>query len=94
MKGSCVLYMILKREIEYVSYKADLRYFTAIRVFYLQAYVIFDINVIGFVVRGVSTTYIKTVGYEAAMVSVIICPDADHVNTCGFSKLANFYIAF
>ncbi|OLY80120.1 hypothetical protein AYI68_g5790 [Smittium mucronatum] len=46
---------------------------------YLQAYNMFDMNVIGFSVRIVSTTYAITVGYVDAKDSVIIEPDADHV---------------
>ena len=46
----------------------------------LQAYRIFDINVAGAVVRGVSIMYATTVGKEDATASVMIAPDADQVN--------------
>ena len=46
---------------------------------YLHAYSIFDINVAGATVRGVSTMYATTVGSADATASVIIAPDADHV---------------
>jgi len=39
----------------------------------------FDINVAGAVVRGVSIMYATTVGNEAATASVMIAPDADQV---------------
>ena len=47
----------------------------------LHAYNIFDMNVTGFVLLAVSITYTTTVGNDAAKVSVIIEPDADHVKT-------------
>lgn len=37
-------------------------------------------KVAGAVVRGVSTTYATTVGKDEATASVMIAPDADHVN--------------
>ena len=40
----------------------------------------FDINVAGAVVRGVSIMYATTVGKEDATASVMIAPDADQVN--------------
>ena len=40
----------------------------------------FDMNVAGAVVLGVSITYATTVGKEEATASVIIAPDADQVN--------------
>ena len=40
----------------------------------------FDINVAGAVVRGVSMMYATTVGNDEATASVIIAPEADHVN--------------
>ena len=40
-----------------------------------------DMNVVQFVVRGVSTIYNKTVGKLVANVSEIIVPDALQVNT-------------
>jgi hypothetical protein len=46
---------------------------------YLHAYSIFDMNVAGATVRGVSTTYAITVGSADATASVIIAPDADQV---------------
>jgi len=48
---------------------------------YLQAYIILLINVIGLLVRKVSTTYTITVGNVAPNDSVMIVPDADQVNT-------------
>lgn len=53
------------------------------RVLYMMehAYIMLDINVVGFVVRGVSTTYTTTVGKDDANESVMMEPDADHVNT-------------
>lgn len=48
---------------------------------YLHAYNMLDMNVTGERVRGVSTTYKTTVGKVAANMSVIIAPEADHVNT-------------
>ncbi len=47
----------------------------------LQAYSIFDMNVTGLVLLAVSITYTTTVGKLDAIVSVMIDPDADHVNT-------------
>ena len=47
-----------------------------------QAYSMLDMNVTGLAQRGVSITYTTTVGSVAASVSVMIVPDADHVNTC------------
>jgi hypothetical protein len=46
---------------------------------YLHAYSIFDMNVAGATVRGVSTMYAITVGSADATASVIIAPDADQV---------------
>lgn len=46
---------------------------------HLQAYNIFDMNVAGAVVRGVSMMYATTVDIDEATASVIIAPDADHV---------------
>ena len=46
-----------------------------------QAYSMFDMNVTGLALRGVSITYTSTVGSVEARASVIIWPDADHVNT-------------
>lgn len=46
---------------------------------YLHAYSIFDMNVAGATVRGVSTMYATTVGSADATASVIIAPDADQV---------------
>jgi len=46
---------------------------------YLHAYSIFDMNVAGATVRGVSTMYAITVGSADAMASVIIAPEADQV---------------
>ena len=46
---------------------------------YLHAYNIFDMNVAGATVRGVSTMYATTVGSADATASVIIAPDADQV---------------
>ena len=40
-----------------------------------------DMKVTGLVVRGVSIMYKTTVGFNVATDSVIIEPDADHVNT-------------
>jgi len=40
----------------------------------------FDMKVAGAVVRGVSMMYATTVGSEDAMASVMIAPEADHVN--------------
>jgi hypothetical protein len=53
------------------------------RVLYsiLHAYSMLLIKVVGFVVRGVSTTYTKHVGNVLLRLSVMICPLADHVNT-------------
>jgi hypothetical protein len=48
---------------------------------YLHAYSMLDMNVVGLLDRGVSTTYKITVGYLDAIVSVMIVPEADHVNT-------------
>lgn len=45
----------------------------------LHAYNMFDINVAGAVVRGVSIMYATTVGNEDATASVMIAPDADQV---------------
>lgn len=39
----------------------------------------FDMNVAGDVVRGVSMMYATTVGSEEATASVMIAPDADQV---------------
>lgn len=39
----------------------------------------FDMNVAGAVVRGVSIMYATTVGKDDATASVIIAPDADQV---------------
>jgi len=41
----------------------------------------FEINVIGFILLTKSVTYIMTVGNKAAKDSVIIFPEALHVNT-------------
>lgn len=46
-----------------------------------QAYNILDINVVGFIDRTTSITYTIIVGNDVARPSVIIVPDADHVNT-------------
>jgi hypothetical protein len=46
---------------------------------YLHAYNIFDMNVAGAVVRGVSIMYATTVGIDEATASVIIAPEADQV---------------
>ena len=46
---------------------------------HLHAYSIFDMNVAGATVRGVSTMYAITVGSADATASVIIAPDADQV---------------
>ncbi len=40
----------------------------------------FDMNVAGAIVLGVSIMYATTVGKEDATASVIIAPEADHVN--------------
>lgn len=40
-----------------------------------------DMNVVGHLERTTSMTYTTTVGNEVASASVIIVPDADHVNT-------------
>ena len=61
---------------------------------HLQAYSIFDMNVVGLVQRGVSTTYSSTVGNAYASASVIMAPDADHVNTSicpGVSTITYLY---
>ena len=47
----------------------------------LQAYNIFDIKVTGFTQRAVSMMYATTVGNDDARDSVMIAPEADHVNT-------------
>ena len=47
---------------------------------YLHAYSMLDINVAGAVARGVSTMYAMTVGIAEATASVMMAPDADHVN--------------
>ena len=47
----------------------------------LQAYNILDIKVTGLTQRAVSMTYATTVGNDDASDSVMIAPDADHVNT-------------
>ena len=47
----------------------------------LQAYNMFDMNVTGFTQRAVSMMYATTVGNDDASDSVIMAPDADHVNT-------------
>lgn len=55
-----------------------------------HAYSIFDINVTGLTLLTVSITYTTTVGNWEAKVSVIILPEADHVNTSicpGVSKI-------
>lgn len=39
-----------------------------------------ETNVFGLAVRGVSTTYTMTVGNVDASDSVIMAPEADHVN--------------
>ena len=57
----------------------------------LHAYSMLDMNVIGLVLRAVSTTYTTTVGNVDAKVSVIIEPEADQVKTSicpGVSKIA------
>lgn len=46
-----------------------------------QAYSMFDMNVVGCTERTTSMTYMTIVGKEDANASVIIVPDADHVNT-------------
>lgn len=46
---------------------------------HLHAYSIFDMNVAGAIVLGVSITYATTAGMEDAMASVIMEPDADQV---------------
>lgn len=46
-----------------------------------QAYSMLDMNVVGHLERTTSMTYTTTVGNEVASASVIIVPDADHVNT-------------
>lgn len=46
-----------------------------------QAYSMFDMNVVGHLDRGTSITYTIIVGNEVAKASVMIVPDADHVNT-------------
>lgn len=46
-----------------------------------QAYNIFDMNVVGDFERGTSITYTTIVGNDVANASVIMVPDADHVNT-------------
>lgn len=48
---------------------------------HLQAYNMFDMNVIGWDERGVSTTYKRTVGREEDSDSVMIVPEADQVKT-------------
>jgi hypothetical protein len=48
-------------------------------VAYLHAYSMFDMNVAGALVRGVSMMYATTVGNDDAIASVMIAPDADHV---------------
>jgi len=47
----------------------------------LQAYSMFDMNVTGLVLLAVSIMYTTTVAKEDASASVIMAPDADHVNT-------------
>ena len=47
----------------------------------LQAYNILDMKVTGLVLLTVSMTYTTMVGKLDANVSVIMDPDADHVNT-------------
>ena len=47
----------------------------------LQAYSMFDMNVTGLVLLAVSTMYTTIVANEDARASVMIAPDADHVNT-------------
>jgi len=52
----------------------------------------FDMNVTGLVLLAVSIMYTTTVAKEDASASVIMAPDADHVNTSiwpGVSKIAN-----
>ena len=51
----------------------------AVMTTYLHAYSIFDMNVAGATVRGVSTMYAITVGSADATASVIIAPEADQV---------------
>jgi hypothetical protein len=46
-----------------------------------HAYNMLDMNVTGDTLRTVSITYTTTVGQDEARDSVIIVPDADHVNT-------------
>lgn len=46
----------------------------------LQAYSILLIKVAGLAERGVSTTYVTMVGKVDAKASVMIAPEADHVN--------------
>lgn len=46
-----------------------------------QAYSMFDMNVVGDFDRGTSITYTTIVGKDVANASVMIVPDADHVNT-------------
>lgn len=48
---------------------------------YLHAYSMLDMKVTGLCVRGVSMTKRRTVGKEDATMSVMMLPDADHVNT-------------
>ena len=57
----------------------------------LHAYSIFDMKVTGLVLLAVSIMYTTIVANEDARASVIIAPDADHVNTSiwpGVSKIA------
>lgn len=57
----------------------------------LQAYNMFDMNVTGLVLLAVSIMYTTIVTNEDARASVIMAPDADHVNTSiwpGVSKIA------
>jgi hypothetical protein len=48
---------------------------------HLHAYSMLAMKVVGLVDRGVSTTYTMHVGYLDASSSVMMLPDADHVNT-------------
>lgn len=50
-------------------------------IYYLQAYNIFDMKVVGVVTLGVSIMYRITLGKVVAKASVMIEPDADHVKT-------------
>lgn len=73
--GNFVLYKMLSTSVYNETF-----YPSTTRQTYLQAYNILDMNVEGLVVLGVSMMYNNTVGYVDAIVSVMIAPDADHVN--------------